>query len=327
MKIVILTFWFTNELVYSCFADVVNYQPKKWYSILNSPNQTVTKRGSRMNSVGDIMVKNVVTVKPEETLLQVQKVMLKHIISRLVVSKDRKPIGIVTQKDIVRFLLSDASKRGIDEIPVKEVMSKTLVTVQPSVSVSKIAQTMLKKKISSLIVVDQSGVLAGIVTKVDICSYYATKYVGKYKVSKFMTKKPITIKPSQSIFLAASLMSEHNITRVIVVDDGKPVGILALSDLTMISPILKPVKLMMERKPVFVKGLIMPSNYISLLTARDVMTADPISVHENVDLAEAARLMTKHRFSGLPVVNDEGKLVGIITKSDVTRAVASIEPT
>jgi CBS domain-containing protein len=281
-----------------------------------------------MNSIDDIMVKTVVTVKPEEMLLQVQKVMLKHIISRLVVvGKDGKPIGIVTQKDVVRFLLSDTSKRGIDEIPVKEVMSKRLVTVKPSASISNVAKTMLKKKISSLIVVDKSGALAGIVTKVDICSYYATKYVGQYKVRNFMTKKPITIKPSQSIFLAATLMSEHNITRVIVVADGKPVGILALSDLTMVSPILKPVKLMTERKPVFVKGLIMPSNYISLLTARDVMTADPISVHENVDLAEAARLMTKHRFSGLPVVSAKGKIVGIITKSDVTRAVASVEPT
>lgn len=281
-----------------------------------------------MNSVGDIMVKSVITVKPEEMLLQVQKVMLKHIISRLVVvGEDRKPIGIVTQKDIVRFLLSDTSKRGIDEIPVKEVMSKKLVTVQPSVSISKVAKTMLEKKISSLIVVDKGGVLAGIVTKVDICSYYATNYVGKHKVRDFMTKRPITISPSQSIFLAATLMSEHNITRVIVVADGKPMGILALSDLTMVSPILKPRKLIMERKPVFVKGLIMPPNYISLLTARDVMTADPISVREDIDLAEAARLMTKHRFSGLPVVNAKGKVLGIITKSDVTRAVASIKPT
>jgi CBS domain-containing protein len=280
-----------------------------------------------MNSVGDIMIKPVITIEPEETLQQVQKVMLKHVISRLVVvGKDGKPIGIVTQKDVVRFLLSDTSKRGIDEIPAKEVMSKTLVTVQPSASILNVAKTMLEKKISSIVVVDKSGVLAGIATKVDICSYYANKHIGEHKVREFMTRKPITIKPSHSIFLAASLMSEHNITRVIVVDKEKPVGILTLSDLTMISPILKPVRLMTERKPIFVKGLIMPSNYISLLTARDVMTADPISVYEDMDLAEAARLMTKHRFSGLPVVNTEEKLVGIITKTDVTRAVASIKP-
>ncbi|MBS7642999.1 CBS domain-containing protein [Candidatus Bathyarchaeota archaeon] len=278
-----------------------------------------------MSTVGDIMVKSVITIGPEETLQQVQKMMLKHIISRLVVvGKDGKPLGIVTQKDVVRFLLSDTSKRGIDEIPTEEVMSKALITVQPSASILNIAKTMLEKKISSIVVVDKSGVVAGIATKADICSYYADKHVGRYKVREFMTRKPITINPSQSIFLAASLMSEHNITRVIVVDKEKPVGILTLSDLTMISPILKPVRLMTERKPIFVKGLIMPSNYISLLTARDVMTADPISVHEDIDLAEAARLMTKHRFSGLPVVNIGEKLVGIVTKTDVTRAVASI---
>lgn len=55
------------------------------------------------------------------------------------------------------------------------------------------------------------------------------------------------------------------------------------------------------------------------------MTADPISVNEDADLADAARLMTKNGVSGLPVINTAGKLVGIVTKSDLTKAVASLK--
>jgi CIC family chloride channel protein len=51
------------------------------------------------------------------------------------------------------------------------------------------------------------------------------------------------------------------------------------------------------------------------------MTPKPVTVSKSANLADAAELMTKHRISGLPVM-DKGKLVGIITKSDIIRAVA-----
>jgi CIC family chloride channel protein len=51
------------------------------------------------------------------------------------------------------------------------------------------------------------------------------------------------------------------------------------------------------------------------------MTPDPITVRKSANLTDVAQLMTKHKISGLPVT-DRGKLVGIITKSDIIRAVA-----
>jgi len=55
------------------------------------------------------------------------------------------------------------------------------------------------------------------------------------------------------------------------------------------------------------------------------MTANPISIEQDADLADAARLMARHNISGLPVTNNNGKLVGIITKSDITRATATLK--
>ena len=81
-----------------------------------------------MDIVGDIMTKRVITCTPKDTLLEIQKLMVKHRISRVVITGiEKKPIGILTQKDIVNFLLSDTSKRGIEEIPAKEVMRKNLI--------------------------------------------------------------------------------------------------------------------------------------------------------------------------------------------------------
>jgi len=59
-----------------------------------------------------------------------------------------------------------------------------------------------------------------------------------------------------------------------------------------------------------------------LLIASDVMTLNPITIHEDEDISEASRLMVKHNISGLPVINGE-LLRGIITKTDITRAIAN----
>jgi len=265
------------------------------------------------------MNKAVITCNPTDTLQEVQKLMMKHRISRVVATDaEKKPVGITTQKDIVDFLLADTSRRGVEEIPVKEVMSRNLITVKPATSLPDVAKTMIKKKISSLVVVGDDGNLKGIATKADIGMYLGSKGAGIYSVHEFMTPNPVTVRPSQSIFLAVSLMSEHNISRTVVVDkESKPIGIITLADAIMIGSLLKV-------RPPYTSPKIIRGG-MRLLVARDFMTANPLLINKDADLADAARLMTRHAISGLPVVDKAGKLVGIITKSDLTRAVASLK--
>ena len=276
--------------------------------------------------VEDVMTKAVVACLPTATILEVRKLMANHRISRIVViGLNNEPIGILTQKDIVSLLHVDKSRRVLEEIQADEVMSKDLITVKLNTSMSDVANTMLEKKISSLIVVDEDGKLKGIVTKADVSMYLASKSIGIGNVSDFMTSNPVTVKPSHPMSLAVSLMSENNISRVIVAGkEDKPVGIITLSDLTMTGYVLKPEKIVEEDKTTFVKKFISLPTNVHLLTAEDVMTIHPVSINKDRDIAEAAKLMTRHNISGLPVINDSGKLVGIVTKSDLTRAVASM---
>jgi len=276
-----------------------------------------------MESAEKVMTQKVITCSPTDALLQVQQFMVKNNISRVViVDGNNKPVGIITQKDMINFLVADKSRRGIEEIKVEEVMTKKLITAKRKVPISNIARTMIEKNISSVIIVDNEGKLDGIVTKTDVTAWYSA-IRGAYKVQEFMTAKPVTVKPSQSIFLVASLMAEHAISRVVVVADkeNKPAGIITEADMAMMSRLLKPAKVLEEKKPLVVKGAIAPPKNVYLLTAGDIMTADPLTVSKSANLADAAELMTKHKISGLPVT-DKGKLVGIITKSDIIRAVA-----
>ena len=278
-----------------------------------------------MDLVENAMTKKVVTCASTNTILKVRRLMITHHISRVVITDvNNKPTGIITQEDVVNFLLSDKSKRAMEEIRAEEVMSRNLVTAKPDTSISDVAKTMLKKEISSLVIVNDEGKLEGIVTKTDItnCCMYRK---GIYKVQDFMTPDPIAVTPSQSVFLVAALLSEHKISRVVVIDKKKkPVGIITLTDMTLLSKLLRPAQVVKEGKPVVLKGRVALPKLVHLLSAGDIMTPDPVSINKDSDLADAARLMEKHGISGLPVTDNE-KLVGIITKSDIVRAVASKE--
>ena len=280
-----------------------------------------------MDTVGDVMTKNVVTCTPTQSIMDVRTLMGKHRISRVVAVDERNgPVGIITQKDIVRFLVTDRTKRGLDEIPVREVMSMDLSTVNPAASIPSAAKAMVKGRMSSLIVVGKDDKLEGIVTKADLSLYLASKGAGIFKVRDCMTPNPLTVRPSQSLLVATSLMSEHEVSRIVVTDDeNRPVGIITLADLTMLGGLLKARKLPGRGRPSTAEGdIILPGN-IHLIAAQDVMTINPVSIDGDADLAEAARLMTRHAISGIPVRNRAGKLTGIVTKSDITRAVASVK--
>jgi len=278
-------------------------------------------------SLSDIMTRNVLTVRPSDSLQLVQRLMVRYQITRfVVVDKKQRAIGILTQKDLIRAISEDTTEREINEIPASEAMTKKLITVTPQTKVSSAAKTMLDKNISSLIVVDEEGKLEGIVTKTDLCRWYYQKCYGYFKVKDAVTRNVITVKPSASIFRVVDLMNKNAIHRVVVVENDEPVGVVTASDLTLTSTILKPSHVLRGKKPMMVKGtFIVSPAAVSSLTARDVMTADPLVLKEEDDLGEASRIMLAHRISGLPVVNAEGKLTGILTKTDIAKSVAKMD--
>ncbi len=95
--------------------------------------------------------------------------------------------------------------------------------------------------------------------------------------------------------------------------------------MAVFSPALNPRALLAKPQPLLMKGMIAPARSVHLLTIGDIMTNDPITISPDADLAEAAKLMITHRISGLPVVKKKKQLVGIVTRTDITRATASVK--
>ena len=129
-------------------------------------------------------------------------------------------------------------------------------------------------------------------------------------VRDWMTKDPITITSDTSIVDAYYLMIEEKIRRLPIVDEGRLVGIVTLSDLYKVEPFDQ-----------FSLSLLEVSRQLNRMTVEEVMAPDPITALEDETVGQAAQKMLEYKISGLPVVNPVEQLVGIITESDIFRIV------
>jgi acetoin utilization protein AcuB len=128
-------------------------------------------------------------------------------------------------------------------------------------------------------------------------------------VKDWMTKKVITVAPETSLPDAHRLMKINHIRRLPVVDKkGKILGIVTLGDIREASP--------SDATTLSVWEL---HYLLSKLTVGKIMTPNPITVKPDSTIRDAAKLMLENKIGGLPVVDEDNKVVGIITESDIFR--------
>ncbi|KAL9266171.1 CBS domain-containing protein [Drosera capensis] len=157
---------------------------------------------------------------------------------------------------------------------------------------------------------------------------------GVYIVSDFMTRKENlqVVKPSTSVDEALEALVDNRITGFPVVDDDwKLVGVVSDYDLLALDSISGSARSDNSMFPE-VDSTWKVFNEIQKLLSKtngqviaDVMTPAPLVVRETTNLEDAARLLLETRYRRLPVVDADGKLVGIITRGDVVRAALQIQ--
>ena len=125
--------------------------------------------------VQDWMSKDLVTIDEDTSIMKASKVMKQNNIQHLPVTRKGRLVGIVSDRDLKEATPSKATTLDIhemygllDQIAVKSLMPKTLITIAPGDTVEKAAAVMLKHRISALPVIDANGALAGILTKGDV---------------------------------------------------------------------------------------------------------------------------------------------------------------
>ncbi len=133
-------------------------------------------------------------------------------------------------------------------------------------------------------------------------------------IQNWMTTEVITVTPETSLLKIGKLMRDNNVRRLPVLDDkGHVVGIISDRDVRDASPSKATTLDMYEMHYLLAE-----------LKAKDIMTPRPFTVKPTDTVEKAAMMMLDNKFGGLPVVEESGRLVGIISDQDVFKALVSI---
>ena len=258
----------------------------------------------------------VITVDPQASIHNALVKMQLNFIKRIVITDDNRPVGIVTERDISRFLENDKTARALDEIPISHVMRKNPITIVDGLDdhFEQCTTRMDTFKVGSIVMVDSDGDTIGIVTKTDITKAFSVIYGGKCKVKEYMSEKVITCRESDTLRYALSMINTNNISRLVVTDNnGNPTGIITTNTFLTHSSYFTNGKTR-------TRDYLLPTKEETELHVVDLIKKEVVTIGPEDDLATAAQLMIKNEISGIPVVNEGKKIVGIITKFDVVRA-------
>ena len=267
-----------------------------------------------MTSVDEIMSAPVFAVSARDNLARARNLMLRNDVSRLVVVDQGRLLGIVTKKDLgMRLNQSEPQwrRRPLDQVPVDLIMTPDPITVEPSGEVQAVAQTMLDRDVSSLVVYNSKDGVLGIVTKHDLVRYFTI--VGcPLRVGDMMSGKPAVVSRLHTINSVIDVMTENNTDRVIVTDaDNEKVasGIITLDDLGFVEINPRTGKSFKEARKESMAGPKRYRAYVKLpMVAEDVMASPLVTVQRKTMAQDAAKIMEESNFDMLPVV--DGEIVG-----------------
>ena len=125
-----------------------------------------------MSKARNIMQKNVITIELEKTAQYASTILKDNDISFLVVVEDSKPVGIVSERDIVRKIV--AENKEASKIQLESIMSKKFKWVEPNSSIESAVQKMLNNNIRRLVVLEDEN-LVGVITQTDLTEFLRSK--------------------------------------------------------------------------------------------------------------------------------------------------------
>jgi CBS domain-containing protein len=269
---------------------------------------------SRVDTVADIMTTWVVTIPPTDSLLKARDLMTRNRVSQLVVVDQRaRPQGIISKRDIARFLLEDVTTRQLHDLFVYEASSESIRTIRPNTPIFNAARMFDTENLDCAIISNDKPV-AGIMTETDLCHYFAQKFPDKFKVHDFMTRDFVFAKSSYPIVHVAHDIVYRQPTVPVI--DEELNGIVTLSDLLSIR----------ERTPYHGRFSLRSrtDSDAMLITTKDLMTQSPVTSQDEADLAQAAQIIINKGVSSLPVIDKESHVIGLLTKHDIVRALGRI---
>jgi len=269
--------------------------------------------------VKDAMHPQAVTIHPHRSLPDAVVTMRTLDVNRLPVVMDGELVGLLTQAEVVRNLppLHDGLspweftyRAGM--VRVSEVMCRPVLTVLEGSPLEDAVRVMLDRRVGGLPVLNDDGALVGMLTRGDVLqALLGARAEAWGVVDLHMSSPAITVTPDLPVRDAAARLRITKLRVLPVVQDGRLEGVLHEVDLHAA----------LERASSgHGETLLGERFFLEGLRVADLMRHESVGVHGGMSLRDAVVAMRRAGVYGLPVTDDAGRLLGVLTVSDVLRA-------
>ncbi len=261
--------------------------------------------------------RSVITIQPTTRIKDAAEIMVKNKVRRLPVVDPgtKRMIGILITRDILDFLGGGEKSKIIQNRfkgnflaaindAVRTIMSEKVVCGTSAMSVNDVAQLLWKTGMGGVPIVDENQRVVGIVSERDFVTF--TPAVTGTEVGYHMTRNITSAEPELQIKEAAKKMVSLGVRRLPVVEARVLVGMVTSVDILRYFGTGKMFEYMSTNRV----------DEAMSVGVEDIMTRNVLTVTQNTDVGEAARLMVERGCGGLPVV-EEDELIGIITERDI----------
>lgn len=273
----------------------------------SSAERTQEGKGRRDLRVADVMTKRVATIRTEEELEP--KVLLgrfRRVRHLPVLDATDKVVGMLTRTDVLEQAVLETGRARVGTL-----MSGPVRGISGDATLQAAAQVMVRARIHALPVVDVVGRLVGIVTDSDLTSsmagarLVAPRELGELRVDALMTRNPVTVEAETSLAEAAQALLTAEARHLPVVDpDGRLVGMLSERDLR-------------QWLGTEMGDWSRASQDVLDEPVGNAMRPDPLALPEGAPLSRALAILTDERVGALPVLDDEDRVVGVLSYVDV----------
>jgi CBS-domain-containing membrane protein len=296
--------------------------------------------------VSEIMTPTVTTVGPDTPVPEVIELLLGKMLKAVpVIDEERRPVGIITDGDLLRkagmpISLSVSQRLGTDELvgllaqvshekTAQTIMSQPVHTVRADESLGHAVEKMLNKKLKRMPVVDADDRLVGMLSRLDVLRAVAGKVSGEEErapqrrtgktIGELMSPQVPVVHVHDDLVDVLQQMLSGELTRVVVLDEqDRAVGIITDGDVVArVGPVLRQNVLRALAAKVLGTGL-MRGN----VTARDLMSEQVLSAPPETTVVQAVAMMIRHGRKRLVVVDEQSRPVGIVDRQTLLAAVS-----
>ena len=282
--------------------------------------------------VADIARESLPAITINDTVEHARKEMIRTRSSYLLVIDERGEIaGVVTKWSMLRAIALKGPiwrRRVSDRYFIDYVLDKNVPRIPADTSIEEAALRMVEDRAEVAIVVDENGKPIGFITKDDLVEAYERLRAPRVLVENIMTPSRLGIvHPHHSLYHAIKKMQTFYLDALAVAEGSDVQGVISANRLPFIAledsvEGIKSRRLIWVRK--LVRGAAKKGRYVKItpLLAIDAAVRVRETVPSTATVLEAIKIMKKYNIDGVPVVDEKGRLIGVVCKNDIIRDLA-----